>query len=189
MAWVRKESLILPAILLATVLVYANGLSNPFITDDKHIILKNFQPWQRWTVADLFNRSLFSTIPSESSYFRPLTLLTFAFNYPLAGPNPAGYRAVNIGLHLLVVSLIYLLLSQLAGKWVALLGAFLYALHPVHVQAVSYISSRSDPLYVLSALSCLLCWHKGNHSQGAKRMIYLSSALCTFFLGLFAKEN
>ena len=189
MTWSKKESLVLAAILLATVLVYANSLNNPFITDDRHIILKNFQPWQSWTLDDLFTRSLFSTSPSESSYFRPLTLLTFALNYPLAGANPRGYRAVNIGIHLLVIVLIYLLASQLAGGWLATFSALLYALHPVHVQAVSYISSRSDLLYTALALLCLLLWHKGNYAQGIKRAIYFSSALSAFFFGLFAKEN
>lgn len=189
MTWSRKESLTLAVILLATTLAYTNSLKNPFITDDRHIILKNFQPWQSWTLDDLFTRSLFSTSPSESSYFRPLTLLTFALNYPLAGGNPAGYRAVNIGLHLLVVVLITLLISRLAGGWVATFSALLYALHPVHVQAVSYISSRSDLLYTALALSSLLLWHKGNHAQGIKRPIYFSSALSAFFFGLFAKEN
>lgn len=189
MTWSRKESLTLAVILLATTLAYANSLKNPFITDDRYIILKNFQPWQSWTLDDLFTRSLFSTSPSESSYFRPLTLLTFALNYPLAGANPWGYRAVNIGLHLSVIVLIYLVASQLAGRWVAVCSALLYALHPVHVQAVSYISSRSDLLYTALALSSLLLWRKGNHAQGIKRAIYLSSALMAFFFGLFAKEN
>ena len=189
MTWSKKESLVLAAILLATTLAYANSLKNPFITDDQHIIFKNFQPWQSWTLGDLFTRSLFSTSPSESSYFRPLTLLTFALNYPLAGANPGGYRAVNIGIHLLVILLIYLLASQLAGGWVATFSALLYSLHPVHVQAVSYISSRSELLYTALALSSLLFWHKGNHAQGIKRALYLSSALSAFFFGLFAKEN
>ncbi|MBI2987899.1 MAG: tetratricopeptide repeat protein [Deltaproteobacteria bacterium] len=189
MSWGKKETLMLAAVLLATALAYANSLRNPFTTDDRHIILKNFQPWQNWTLGDLFTRSLFSTSPSESSYFRPLTLLTFALNYPLAGPNPSGYRAVNIGIHLLVVALIALLAAQLVGRWVAIFSALLYALHPVHVQAVSYISSRSDLLYTALALLCLLLWIKGSHSQGTRKNLYCSSALCVFFLGLFAKEN
>lgn len=189
MKWARKESLMLAAIILATALVYGNSLNNPFISDDHHIILKNFSPWQSWTLRGLFNRSLFSTAPSTTSYFRPLTLLTFALNYPLAGGNPAGYRAVNIGLHLLVIVLIALLVFHLAGGWVAVFSALLYALHPVHVQAVSYISSRSDLLYTGLALSSLLFWRKGSQAQGIKRAIYISSALSAFFLGLFAKEN
>ncbi len=189
MTYRKNNILTLSLLLLVTILVYINGLNNPFVTDDRILIFDNFQFRQSWTFEDLFQRSLFGATPSGSTYFRPLTLFTFALNYRLAGENPLGYRAVNIALHLLVVVLTFLLFSRLAGKWVAIFGALLYALHPVHVQAVSYISSRSDLLYTALALSSLLLWHQGNHAQGIKRAIYLLSALIAFFFGLFAKEN
>lgn len=105
--------MIVALLLLATALVYANGLGNPFVDDDQLIISQNFQPWRSWTLPDMFTRSLFSTDPSESmyvaTYFRPLTLLTFAVNYSLAGQTPHAYRVVNLGLHLLVIVLTILL--------------------------------------------------------------------------------
>lgn len=189
MTYLRKHGLTLAALLFATTLVYVNGLSNPFVPDDRYIIFKNFQYSQEWKVQDLFQRSLFSTRPSESSYFRPLTLLTFGLNHLLAEEDPKGYRVVNLALHLLVISLIILLLSPLTGKWIALFSAALFALHPTNVQAVSYISSRSDPLYTVFALLCLLSWRKGNEAGGKRRILYLGCALGAFFLGLFAKEN
>ena len=187
--YLRNHGLILAALLLATLLVYVNGLGNPFIPDDRYIIFKNFQYSQGWKVQDLFQRSLFSTPPSESSYFRPLTLLTFGLNHLLAGEDPKGYRAVNLLLHLLVIFLITVLLSPLTGRWKALFSAALFAVHPVNVQAVSYISSRSDPLYTVFALLCLLSWRNGNEASGKRRTLYLGCALGAFFLGLFAKEN
>jgi tetratricopeptide (TPR) repeat protein len=89
----------------------------------------------------------------------------------------------------LVVFLLAVFLRRLVGAWLAIFTALLFALHPVHVQAVSYISSRSDLLYTAPALLSLLFWHKSSHAQGIKRAIYLSSALSAFFFGLFAKEN
>ena len=189
MTYLRNHGLILAALLSVTALAYANGMRNPFVPDDRHIIFRNFQPWQGWTAGDLFQRSLFSTSPSESAYFRPLTLLTFALNHSLAGKKPEGYRAVNLALHLSVTALSFLLLSSLMGKWLAAFVALLFALHPVHVQAVTYISSRSDPLYTLLALLCLLFWHKGNEALRIRRTLYLCCALGAFFVGLFAKEN
>lgn len=189
MVYCRNRGLILTLLLLATTLVYINGLNNPFVPDDRFIIFDNFGPRQSWTPSDLFRRSLFGTTPSETAYFRPLTLLTFALNYPFAGKNPQGYRLVNVATHLLVVVLMTFLFSRLTGQWVAAFATLLFALHPAHVQAVSYISSRSDPLYSALALLCLLFWHKGNKAQGRRRLYYLGSALFTFFLGLFAKET
>ncbi len=175
------------AVLLVTALVYLNGLNNPFITDDRHIILKNF--WQGWTFEDMLDRSLFATTPSKAPYFRPLTLLTFGLNYTFAEDSPMGYRLVNVLIHLTVVALTYFFLSLVAEKWTVTLATLLFALHPAHVQAVSYISSRSDPLYTALGLLCLLLWRKGDEAQGNKRSFYFSFALSAFFLGLFAKES
>ena len=104
-----KYSFALAAILLVTALVYLNGLNNPFITDDRKIVLQNF--WQGWTLQDMFDRSLFATAPSKAPYFRPLTLLTFGLNYTFAEDNPLGYRLVNVLIHLTVVFLTYFFFS------------------------------------------------------------------------------
>jgi len=186
---VKNYSLVLPLLLLATTLVYINGLGNPLVPDDRGIIFKNFRSSEGWMSTNFFGRSLFAREPSESTYFRPLTLLTFGLNYELAKEKPEGYRMVNIAIHLLVVSLTFLLLSRLATRWVATFSTLLFALHPVHVQAVSYISSRSDPLYTALALFSLLLWHEGNQAQGNRRQLYLGLALSSYFLGLFAKET
>lgn len=189
MSYLRSHSLTLGALLFATILVYANSLSNPFVIDDRIIIFRNFQSRETWTLRDLFQRSLFAEEPSESAYFRPLTMLTFALNYQLAGERPQGYRAVNVALHLLVVALVTLLLSRVAGLWVGGFAALCFALHPIDVQAVSYISSRGDLLYTALALLSLLFWHHGNRLQGKKKNLYLAAALIAFFTGLFAKET
>jgi len=190
---IKNSKFILALLLLATALVYGNSLNNPFVPDDRSIIFR-FAPGEDWTLADLSRRTLFGTPPDrlqpseQSAYFRPLTLLTFALNRTLARAQPGGYRIVNIILHLSVVALLFLFLAHLTKKWVAFFATLLFALHPAHVQAVSYISSRSDPLYAALALVCLLFWRKGNEPQGRRRL-YLSLALSSFFLGLFAKEN
>ena len=188
MGHAKNNRLIVTALLLlVTALAYVNGLNNPFVPDDRYIIFKNFQYSEGWELGTLFRRSLFATDPSESAYFRPLTLLTFALNYPVAGQDPQGYRLVNLTLHILVVLLALLLLRRLTGDWIAAFAALLFALHPAHVQAVSYISSRSDPLYTALALLCLLFWHKGTRA-GRGKPVYFGLALSAFFLGLLAKE-
>jgi len=185
----RYSTLILPVLLLVTTLVYLNGLSNPFVIDDRIIIFDNLSRQESWTLKDFFRQSLFGARPPQDAYFRPVTLLTFAANYYLAKEKPQGYRATNIGLHLLVIVLTYLLFSRLADVWVALCSALLFALHPTHVQAVSYISSRSDLIYTILGLLCLLSWHRSRKAEGIRKALYRGSGLFAFFLGLFAKET
>lgn len=185
----KNNYLILILLLLSTALVYTNSLKNPFTPDDRLIILDNFRSSQSWKLENFFSRSLFGYLPSEHAYLRPLTLFSFALNYPMAGDHPAGYRAVNIAIHLWVITLVFILFSRLTEKWIAAFSTLLFALHPVHVQAVSYISSRSDPLYTCLALLTLLFWHQASENQESHRRLYLSTGLALFFLGLFAKET
>ena len=112
MARSKKDFAVLVSLVLLTGLVYANGLRNPFVIDDHSIIVRNFL-LRQWTLAELMKSHLFSTIAVETQYYRPLTLLSFALNYGLSGLDPAGYRLVNIALHLLVATLSFLLLVRL----------------------------------------------------------------------------
>ena len=188
MARSKKDFAVLVSLVLLTGLVYANGLRNPFVIDDHSIIVRNFL-LRQWTLAELMKSHLFSTIAVETQYYRPLTLLSFALNYGLSGLDPAGYRLVNIALHLLVATLSFLLLVRFVSPWVAGFAAALFAVHPANVQAVSYISSRSDPLYTSLTLFCLLSWVSGNRAQGAIRALWRGFSITSFFLALFAKET
>lgn len=176
-------------ILVLTAFLYANSLSNPFAGDDHYVIFRNFETPESWTIRSLFQRSLFSTPPSETPYFRPLTLLTFALNYSLAGDRPGGYRAVNIVFHLMVVASACFLLARLTNMRSALFASLLFAVHPVHVQSVAFIASRSELLYAFSAFLSLIFWHSASTAKARSGWSFRGLALFCFFLGLFAKET
>jgi tetratricopeptide (TPR) repeat protein len=185
---VKRDSTILALLVLLTTIVYANSLDNPFVIDDQHIVVRNFL-LREWALWDILKSHLFAPLGVETQYYRPLTLLTFAINYGFSGLNPAGYHVFNLALHLLVVTMAYLLLAELVPFWLAAFSAALFAVHPANVQAVSYISSRSDPLYTALTLLTLLLWIKGNRAQGGVRILFLAFSLISFFLGLLAKET
>ncbi|XP_067950697.1 protein O-mannosyl-transferase Tmtc3-like [Watersipora subatra] len=94
---------------------------------------------------------------SHKSY-RPLTVLTFRFNYWLAGLEPQGYHLFNVILHSLVTVQFYLLCRhtiQFTG-WVSLGSSLLFAVHPVHTEAVSGVVGRAELLS--ASLSLLFFW-------------------------------
>ena len=175
-------------LLLVTAGVYVNSLRNPFVVDDRAIIFQNASSLDNRTFTGILRHGLLGANPS-SGYFRPLTSLTFVVNFSLARDNPAGYRIVNIVLHLFVVTVMFVFFSRLSHSWIAALSALLFSVHPVHVQAVSYISSRSELLYTSLGLLCLICWYQGSQSRGKRRAVCFSCALFVFFTGLFAKET
>ena len=80
---------------LLCALVYANSVHNPFVFDDQILILDNLSLRQLWPPSGW---TLGPELPLSS---RPLIRLSLALNYALGGPDPAGFRLANIGVHLL----------------------------------------------------------------------------------------
>ena len=89
---------------------------------------------------------------------RPLTFFTFWINRQLGGQNPAGYHALNLALHLAAVLLLYECLRRLLAPAPALLGAAIFAVHPMQAESVDYIWGRSIVLAAALCFATLLCW-------------------------------
>ena len=174
-------------VLIVAALVYLNSLSNPFVIDDRIVIFSNVAAVGDWTARDVFGRDLFGD--THTGYFRPLTLATFVLNFSFAQDSPAGYRAVNIVLHVAVTALVMFLFFLVADRWVAILGGLIFSVHPVHVQAVAYISSRGELLFTLFGLMSLVCWHLSHGAECRWKWIWRASGFASFFVGLFAKET
>jgi protein O-mannosyl-transferase len=86
---------------------------------------------------------------------RPLTYLTFWLNFQLGGRDPVGWHAVNLALHVGAVLLLYDCLRRTTPGMAALVGAAIFAVHPVQTEAVAYVWARS---ILLATVFCLLCW-------------------------------
>gem|GEM_PF-1334938 len=165
--WVAPRWL-LPAFAAAVVLLgcvaYWPQLDNGFTNwDDNWLITEN-----RWIrsldiehVSTIFNPMAPQEIREElGNEYLPLRDLSYSINYALDGYNPRGYQATNLLFHIFNSLLVLLLAARLTGK--PLLGGLaglLFAIHPVHVEAVSWLSSRKDLLatfFVLLSLNFYL---------------------------------
>ena len=123
-------------------LVYINTLSCGIVYDDEPALKKNrdLRPSETsWTV--LFSHDFWGThitSPTSHKSYRPLCVATFRLNYLLHELEPMGYHLVNILLHgvvcYLYVQLCGLVLSEV---WPALIAGLLFAVHPIHTEAVS----------------------------------------------------
>jgi Flp pilus assembly protein TadD len=106
-------------------------------------------------------------------HYHPLTWLTLGVDYTLWGMNPAGYHFTNILLHALTAVLVYyliLLLLQLGfhKEWAppglkmgAVVGALLFAIHPLRVESVAWVSERRDVLAGLFYVATVLLYLRG----------------------------
>jgi Tfp pilus assembly protein PilF len=174
-------------------LLYANTLGNRPVLDDGWVIFDNSLIKSLNNVPAIFSQPYNAATQSGSNagLFRPVTTLSYAINYAVGGPNVVGYHLVNIALHVLCCLLVCELGRRLASAahapnpdGAALLGALLFAVHPVHVEAVTAMVGRAELLAALGALSCLYL----TCTRAEARWRY-SAGLGALALGVLSKEN
>ncbi|MFC1525546.1 hypothetical protein ACFL6X_01910, partial [Candidatus Latescibacterota bacterium] len=97
--------------------------------------------------------------------YRPLVLLSYAFDYAVGEYGGLGYHLTNLAIHLAVTGLLYLVLKNLgATAGAAAAGALLFGVHPLTTEPVNYISSRSESMAVMFCVaSFLLYLRTGRH--------------------------
>lgn len=143
--------------------LYAVNFHNPLFWDDEDWIVHNSTvhalSWSN--VKFFFSHSTLAGIGLTSNYYRPLLFLSFAGNYVIGGTHPVLYHLVNNLLHLVDAFLIgYLLWLLFRNRFLALLAAGAFLLHPLNTEAVTYISGRGDPLHYLFLLLMLVFFVK-----------------------------
>jgi tetratricopeptide (TPR) repeat protein len=174
----------LPGLLLiaATVLAYQPAWHAGFIWDDDVYVTRN----PLLTAPDGLRRIWFSL--DAPSQYCPLVYTSFRLERPFWGLNPSGYHLVNILLHAANALLVWRLLRRLAvpGAWLA---AALFALHPVHVESVAWITERKNVLSLLFYLLSLLAWVDFVEEQPKRLWRYYAQAVAFYSLALFSKTT
>lgn len=136
------------AVFLAACLPFAGTLSHPFVHDDLTVIGANPIVQERGRALEAFRTDYWAMRkddPKRDRLYRPLTTLTLALNHAWGGSAPGGYRLLNILLHALA-SLLLLWAARRSGLGAAPAGAtaLLFALHPLHTEAVNAVVARAD---------------------------------------------
>ncbi len=177
---------------LLALLAYGLTLGHPFVFDDVEGIIENpalRSLWPPWAAA--------SSPPDTTPYGRPVVAWSLAVNHALGGLDPAGYRLVNILLHLatglVLLVLGRVLVSATPGLAVPpsfpLLVASVWLLHPLCTSAVTYIVQRAEVWMSLFYAATLLCTARFCRS-GSKpvRGLWLSAVGCCA-AGMLSKES
>ncbi len=209
-SWRQASSKTLLAALtlvVAVIVVYFPGLHGPFVFDDEIHILSD--PSIR--ISSLSVQSIVNAVSTEygSLLNRPLAKISLAFNYYLSGgaSSAFGYKLTNLAIHLVNTGLVYwfslLLLRQHASrlkdvknntaKWIPLLVAALWALHPLHLTTVLYVVQRMTSLATLFVLAGLIVYIHGRlrvHEQRQYGYVLMAvGAIGGLVMGLACKEN
>ncbi len=128
----------------------------------------------------------------NSGLYRPLTTLSYLFNYAVLGDGekPDGYHQINFALHGLNVSLVYALgILVFSEPGLALALAALWGLHPLLTESVTNVVGRADLLAGLGVLAGLLCYARVLASQRRKKAAWLIALACAQTVALFSKES
>jgi tetratricopeptide (TPR) repeat protein len=157
--------------------VLRNGFTN---WDDDLMVTKNQKVFN---LSSSGVRTIFTAF--DVSTYVPLTILSYAVEYRLAGLNPGVFHADNLLLHLLNCLLVFGLVLILSRNFnVALIASLLFGIHPLHVESVAWITERKDVLYSLFFLSGLILYLR--YQEVRKIYLYvLTVAAC--LLSLLAK--
>ncbi len=122
-----------------------------------------------------------------ASNYHPVTILSYAIEYNFFGSNPSVFHVVNIFIHIFNTWLVFLLIKHLAkNNTISLVTALLFAIHPMHVESVAWISERKDVLYTFFFLLSLLSYLKYTTAEVNRTKLYLYSLLL-FLLSLLSK--
>lgn len=189
----RPFSFGLAAVLGAALLTFAPSLLGDFVWDDQLLIVANERVRRLSELPHVFDRSFWDVSLASAdvrggAYYRPLIAAALVLEFQLFGLRAWGYHAVNVALHLAC--------TALAARWLlarlrdddpaspspvaaALIGAALFALHPVRVESVAWISGCTDLWATLFALGALTAWQRGG-ARGAAgaAALTLAASLC-----------
>src|SRR5215467_3625812 len=179
----RTRACIFALVLAAvTILVYRPAWNGGFLWDDDSYITNN----ELLTAPDGLRRIWFS-LDSPSQYF-PLVYTTFRIEHALWGLNTTGYHWVNLLLHVANALLVWAVLSglRIRGSWLA--GA-IFALHPVQVESVAWITERKNVLMGFFFLLTLLAWIAFVDERTRRPWIFYCLALICYVLALSAKAT
>ena len=122
---------------------------------------------------------------TEVDYWRPLTWLTHLLDWQIYGRNAGGHHLTNVILHLVNTLLLLVVMQRMTGDvWRSALVAGLFALHPLHVGSVAWVTERKDVLSGLFWMLTMLAYARYAERRSLERYLQV---LLFFALGLMAK--
>ncbi|HYT83673.1 MAG TPA: hypothetical protein VEK86_09480 [Gemmatimonadales bacterium] len=185
----REDRFALLAAVILAAGAYAGSLGHHFTYDDVHIIKESelLHSLANW-------RAILQATWWEDALYRPFTALTFAADWAVSGGDPRWFHAVNILLHAGVTALVFLLVRSLLPLFPAAAAAALFAVHPVHVEAVANVVGRAEVLATLFALGAVLFYRADGALAAAgdrswRRWLASFGTLTALWLALASKES
>jgi hypothetical protein len=165
-----------------TWVVFAKTLGYPFVTyDDPQYVYENAKVAAGLSPGGIF----WGFTHTVGGNWHPLTVISHMLDCQLFGLKPAGHHFINVFLHTTAVILLFVVLRAMTRTfWQSAFVAALFAIHPLHVESVAWISERKD---VLSAVFFMLTLGAYVRYVRTRSLTWYFLALLVFALGLMSK--
>ena len=169
---------------LATIALYNSVTRAPFLNFDDQVYVTD-NPQVRAGLT--WNTVVWAFRTPKAFDWHPITWLSYALDWQIFGLDPAGYHTINILLHAANAVLLFLLLEGATGlAWRSLAVSALFALHPINVESVAWISERKTVLSMLFFLLALAAYGWYTRRPGVGRYLVVTLA---YVLGLMSKAQ
>lgn len=183
-------------IIVVVAAIYAPTLGNGFVWDDTALVLRDplIRSWR--LIPEGFNHFLFADA-TPSDFYRPLQRVTYTLEYVAVGFRPMLYHLSSIISHAAAVVALFIFAHELLLSYgvddrkrrlIALLATLVWAIHPVQIPAVAYVSGRADPLAALFGFTGLYLVIRSARATGASRWRFFIGSGLAFLLSAFCKE-
>ena len=187
--YLRQPRILLPLLGLVTFVLYSGSLSFEFVWDDWPQIVNSpiIRSWSNLPRA--FGSDLWYHVARHQVYYRPLFVAWSMLNYTLFGLRPWGWHLGAVVLHVGAVLSVFWLARKLELEyWTAALAALIFALHPIHIEPVTWVSAASDTMVTIFAALAFGAFINGRDPKNKNRLSWWLASLTLLFCALLTKE-
>jgi protein O-mannosyl-transferase len=172
-------------IFLIGFVVFFSSLFNGFVGDDNSQLVDNISAHSVSNLTHFFTSGTFYNGSNKliGVYYKPLLISVFASIYNIFGPNPFVFHGVQVFLHILNSSLLFIFFSRFLKKPYSFFISLIFLLHPINNESVFYISAMQENLFFLFGI---LAMNILTISKSIKSLLVISILL---LLSLFSKET
>jgi len=185
----RRPSVLLTTLSLFTAVLYSGTLFFHFVWDDGPQIVDNplIRSWH--TLSRVFVSDLWYHTARRQVYYRPLFVAWSILNYAAVGLRPWGWHLGAILLHLGATLAVFWLARRLGLEyWTAALATLIFALHPIHIECVAWISAASDSMVTMFAALAFGAFLNARAPDGTRKSAWRVASLALLACALLAKE-
>jgi protein O-mannosyl-transferase len=187
--YLRRPGWLLTLLGLITCVLYSSALSFEFVWDDLPQIVNSpiVRSWSNLSRA--FGTDLWYHTARHQVYYRPLFVAWSMLNYSLFGLRPWGWHLSSILLHVAATASVFWLARKLRLEyWTAALAALIFAIHPIHIEPVVWVSAASDTMVAMFVALAFIAFLNGREPTRNTRLIWRILSLLLLACALLTKE-